>query len=551
MNLMNTQASCTASSQTSFITSAAVDVSSKKKTSLFNITELCVKNNMLVSKESSDQEYETKIMKSLQDNLLDESLSQVSESDSLEQADTNMFDSNLDVQALAKDVIEKAKIMDKDLTTLEDAIHDALIMSRDFPTYSDGVMESESIESWVSARSDALANEPPDNETLNYVDCNKNVVDETVNVDSLCTPECHRLENTDEQVILMSDAIYGYLIRQCFEVSEHIFFPELLYDDNILKLYSVLESYYTDLCGNIVSDEDKNLLRLNITKRVMGKFEICEESPLSSNVSDKIFAISELVSNILDYFFVKYVDQDLSTTKCPSDSTDFSKFTKDVQDNRLVQQSTPQSDSSQRSGVETESPSSDDEIVISFKAKETKNLRNEKYWIAITKSPDSGKPVARKHEVINVDDIPLKPPPDLAQYNHSSVSSGALSPIPEEAVCNLFSNFTESDEDEDRGEVEEEEDVQIRNLLNNTYDTESTYISFECPETNAIVCNSVSFYRTNTVNSFSYTQPSTVTFVRDDVFPTSTKKVDDCSKLRNDSETSDDGNWMGYEAAKF
>ncbi|KAK5650019.1 hypothetical protein RI129_001048 [Pyrocoelia pectoralis] len=575
MNLINSQDSCNTGSQTSFIT--PIDTSTKKKSSFINITELCVKNNTLVPKQCSDQsensEYETKIMKSLHDNLLNDNASQVSESDSnqefLEQTDNeNMFNSSLDVQAIAKDVIEKTSFIDKDLTVLKDVIHDFLLITKDLPIYSEEVMKSESQESWascLSSESDTISIELQHDIALDNVDCNKNVVDGGVNLNTMCTSNCH-LENIDTKVMLMSDAIYDYIVKQCFETPELVLFPEIVYDDNIAKLYASLESHYS---GNELSDEDKNILRLNIANRVISKFETYEKSFDSSNnspdVSDKIFTISELVSDILNHFFVEYVDNNMCKEKDLSDSTEFSIFTEEVHENKLVHQSTPQYDSCQSNKVcisncEVENDSFDDEIVISFKAKETKNLGNEKYWIAITKSPDTGKTVTKKHEVINVDDIPLKPPPDLDYLNNSTVASGVLSPIPEEVACNLFSKFSESDDDDEINHnlndtsklEEEEEDMQLRNLLNNKYKTESTYISFDCPETNAVVCNSVSFYRTNTVNTFSYTQPSSITFVRENISHSASQK-DDCSNLHTTSEvdSNDDGDWMGYEAAKF
>lgn len=125
--------------------------------------------------------------------------------------------------------------------------------------------------------------------------------------------------------------------------------------------------------------------------------------------------------------------------------------------------------------------STDEEIVISFKSNQKK--RNESFWFAVTKSPVKEVIVPEKREIINVDDIPLKPPPDLFLTNKDDNS-------------------------------------------------------------NVITNDQFQFYRTQ-CDASSYTHETNVTFLKGDV------NMNPMSVSPDSNLESDEGDWMGYEGAKF
>nr|CAH7728477.1 unnamed protein product [Callosobruchus chinensis] len=163
--------------------------------------------------------------------------------------------------------------------------------------------------------------------------------------------------------------------------------------------------------------------------------------------------------------------------------------------------------------------------VLPFKKGSSPRSGAENYWISLSPKLSTSSPKP-KRRIINFDDIPLKPPDDLLpQYM-------ALSPIPEEHhPMNLFQSHVTDEElssifdlnvsnvldeyeicvedDEDGGEEEE----QFHSILTEQNDNDTnSYVSFDRPEVNVVVCSEVNFYRTKTVNTCSYVKSNVAIF---------------------------------------
>lgn len=639
LNLANIHSFHNMASQTSFNKENydTNDDTTDSSSQIVNITELCFKNNILMPKETANRqeknvmketdeddvisEYEMKIMQNLHENLVQD----ISyEKETLEE-DANFYDalnttsqSNVasEMQNLAEKLIEDAMNISGNYDLLKETVHDALLILKQLPfngVDDQEILENVTNESLASYSSGESGDKVDYNENysdmfdLNNDENNAEIfelnnegemcdlrssVDEGINVSvsldesNLNNNESWLPEEFDEKTIEMAEAIYDYLVQQCFEVEELILFPEILYDENINKLFLKLQMLYSQHCSNSFSDEKKNVLRLNVATSVMNKLEIDEalvgkdvdttdSSDNSNFVSDKIFTISEFVSDILDNFFSRYIGSNSSQSEQTSrwKSVDvFSEFSQDLEQNAAVSHSTPElkvsSDSGKHSllkrklkgGSGSSNQDNYNEEVTTFKTKESKNSCSEKYWIAITKSPK--KSSSPEREVVD-DDL---------NRSSWSVSKSSLSPIPEEPISVLFpTDMTYSSDEDDILEfsnVEEKsndncgEDEQIDILAGGDTSYIPAYVHFENPEINVVVCNSVTFYRTNTINSVSYVQASEVNFVSHDNNANSGNSTYTLSSYCEDSRTNNnyemgssesdsDGNWLGYEGAKF
>lgn len=303
----------------------------------------------------------------------------------------------------------------------------------------------------------------------------------------------------NELVIKMSEQILQYLKEECFEIQELVLFPEIIYDQNVQKLLDrlklLLDKHYPDN----LPPEEMNELRIQVMSEVLTQLQLEDVNSPSVDVSflsDKLFSTTEFISDLLDKFFCQFSDFD-----------DFNNFKEALTCASGEISSTP----------DAKSNCSDEHEVMSFKKSVAKKSGNETFWITISKSTLPKSPsISRK--IINVDDIPLKPPVDLVKT--SLLSQSKLSPILEEARRKLdFGDESISDSDCDI-------------LAGGDTENSNTYIMFDNPEVN-ILCETTQFHRTNTINTTSYVNKSTVHFAR--------------------SENSDsfEGDWMGYEKAKF
>lgn len=322
-------------------------------------------------------------------------------------------------------------------------------------------------------------------------------------------------------VAKMSEEILDYLKRQCYEIKELVLFPEVLYDQNVQKLMNKLKILYDEYCSPLQSEEEKNELRIHIATEVLTQLhlsDVSSASPEGSFVSDKVFSTSEFVSDILDKFF-HYLTQ--------SDNS-FNSFKESLVCGRSEVSSTPDIKHIDIDSVYDDAESSE---VTSFKRDVAQKTGSESFWIAISKSSSGYLPRSPScpRKVINVDDIPLKPPPDILN-RLSLFERSRLSPIVEEARKSLI--FDDGSDGEAGMCVDTEYDV----LAGGDNKNNDTYIAFERPEIN-IVCDSTQFHRTNTINTTSYVTKSVVQFSRG-------------SEILDNSDSLE-GDWMGYEKAKF
>lgn len=315
-------------------------------------------------------------------------------------------------------------------------------------------------------------------------------------------------------VAKMSEEIFEYLKQQCYEIKELVLFPEVLYDQNVQKLIDKLKVLYDEHYSQVQSEEEKNELRIQIATEVLTQLhlnDVSSASPEGSFVSDKVFSTSEFVSDILDKFFNHLTESDNATDS-------FRSFKESLICGKSEVSSTPET----KRTIQIDSFYEDAEVT-SFKRDVAQKTGSESFWIAISKSTSGYLPRSPSlpRKAINVDDIPLKPPPDILNQP-SLFEKTRLSPIVEEARKSLIFD--------DESGSESECDV----LAGGDNKNSNTYIAFERPEIN-IVCDSTHFQRTNTINTTSYITKSVVQFSRDSL----------------ENWDSSEGDWMGYERAKF
>nr|XP_023026102.1 uncharacterized protein LOC111514097 [Leptinotarsa decemlineata] len=346
------------------------------------------------------------------------------------------------------------------------------------------------------------------------------------------------LDKTVEEIIIqLSNLILEYLIQQCYELKELILFPEVLHDSNFSKLLTKMTQVYSEFYRTNLSPEEKNEIRVSLATHTLKLLEIDErfnnsgDSGGSNTVSDKVFSISEFLNDILDHFFNSLeTGGQFAEFALPLDNSDESVF-----------HSTPEQKRKQRKVRDNE----DENFEITTFHKKTVKSGSDIYWMSVSNSPSlPKKPDTPQRPIINVDDIPLRPPEDLIAPKR------ALSPIIEEPRVNLFYQFMDDHEfnilrdsnfnkhyNQDNNNVESSYDSdKVDKIL--TERCMDSYISFDRPESNVVLSNEVNFFRTKTINTNAYVASKTSTF-----------KNSQSDNKENEFDNS--GDWMGYETAKF
>ncbi|XP_050315375.1 uncharacterized protein LOC126749732 isoform X2 [Anthonomus grandis grandis] len=348
---------------------------------------------------------------------------------------------------------------------------------------------------------------------------NRRSLDEGIEDLSFVLPNSE--ETSDKRFMKMGELMADYLVEQGFEMRELVLFPET--DDHQCKKFlGKLLELFKELYPESLCSVGLNDLRIAITGYVIDLLKADQrfaddssDSDSFMSISDKIFTISEYVSDLLDSFFASI------------EKSEFESFMQDVSHNSAAQ-STPEKHSNAG-----ESPGWDTSVT-SFK-KDSK-LSSESLWIAISPAARAQMPV--KKTPINVDEIPLRPPADLvnlwekqgesaaAKDFRSKPRHAALSPISEEAKVNLL-------EDE------------IKSPPKNDLKSHSGPLK-SSSEVNLVICNEVNFYR-----SRSKLVPRNIVFTTDIVFSSEgTNDLNDENK-ENHSPLDDSGDWMGFDGAKF
>lgn len=350
----------------------------------------------------------------------------------------------------------------------------------------------------------------------------------------------------DDRIKKIGYIILDYLVQQCFEVKELILFPEVLHDLNINKLLTKLKLVFQENYGNSLSDEEKNELRISIASYVLKLLEIDDrlkdtsQDSSSSIITDKIFTLSEFLSDVLDHFFNSL------------GNATFLDFEEQMgRENEGVFHSTPESKKRNKIRNVGEKNDTDSPEVTSFK-KATKS-GSETYWITLYDSPRRAElpEICTNKTIVNVDDIPLRPPED---YSEKTYSKRLLSPILEEPRANLFdSNISEyeleaySDSFHEKYEILEtpKENITTTENIDEVFpDENNTYVSFETPDSHVVIDNEVDFCRVETL-----TTTNTYIQVKEAEF---NHKYSNSENKENEIPAGDvEGNWMGFEGAKF
>lgn len=273
----------------------------------------------------------------------------------------------------------------------------------------------------ISSTSTYVVNDGVINLTLERVEGRVNSLNQSVDEGIMdCTfvdsPPNKSYEPSDN-VVVLSGIVLDYLVQQCYEVKELILFPEILHDSNVNKFLAKLKYQYDLMCGCELTNEEKNKLRIAICSHVLKRLEAnekineCDNDTSLGVISDKLFSISEFLSDILDLFF-NFVNGN-STLSTDDNGDHVLNLSNDKFEvlNCKTMSSTP------RKQVQNQV-----EIVTAFKKGVTKSRSGEAFWFSITNSPVE-KEVAIRENVINVDDIPLKPPPDLNFSNSSDTEN--------------------------------------------------------------------------------------------------------------------------------
>lgn len=320
--------------------------------------------------------------------------------------------------------------------------------------------------------------------------------------------------NVDERAVRLSMMIVDHLIDQGLELDDLVVFAEANRDLHIQKLIDKLKQYYNEVFQETLSSEELNYLYLEISNCVMNmladdeRFRNQQTSPENSfNVSDKLFAISEYLSDILDHFFSVI------------ESDEFKHFSRDLSDKSVAKSTPDQHDTRELN-----------ESVTAFH-KNSKQT-SDSLWFAISPKPALNSQLTpTKRMVVNVDDIPLKPPADLLDLNTPKNGFSVLSPIKEEPRKLSFS----------LGETESESSVSSEDF-EVLCDSEDDEVIPETPECRKIVVsNKVQFFRTKS-QSATFSQTSNIVFTSHGI----EKTMEENKENLNGS-----GDWMGFDQAKF
>lgn len=360
----------------------------------------------------------------------------------------------------------------------------------------------------------------------------------------------------DPKIIELSEIVFEYIVKQCYEVSDLVLFPEVLYDEHVVKMFAKLKDVYLNYYSDI-SDEFKNELRINMTDYILKKLECISptchnESEISSNFSDKLFTISEFMSDIFDKFFEEYVNGNES-------GGSWFGFT-NLLNEKEVCHSTPESKISLKEDdkekeifkpIISSTAKDNTEDLTAFQKKKLQS-GSELYWISINKSPKNVmETTPRKAVVINVDDIPLKPPADLVSCTENHCKR-PLSPILEEAKCNLFNEFQENNP-LPRSKVLSTYIENFEYKATTDFLAGGDYVQFDKPENDVVLINEAKFFRGPSSHHACYIQSSSVTFHPNVncLKQNNNNKVESTHYSMKRYADNDEGNWMGYENAKF
>lgn len=331
----------------------------------------------------------------------------------------------------------------------------------------------------------------------------------TINNDTLSSDY-----NVDERAVRLSRMIIDHLIDQGLELDDLIVFAEVNRDLHIQKLINKLKQYYDEVFQETQSSEELNYLYLEISNCVMKmlgddkRFKNQQTSPDNTfNVSDKLFAISEYLSDILDHFFSAI------------ESDEFKNFSRDLSE-KSVAQSTPDKQDTKECLNES----------ITAFHKHSKQT-SESLWFAISPSPAlASDSTPANRVVVNVDDIPLKPPADLLDFNTPKNGFSVLSPIREEP---RKLSFSQDDTQSESSVTSEDFEVLC--------DTDDDEVNPECRK--IVVSSQVQFFRTKS-QSATFSQTNNIVFTTREV-----KKTN--SMEENKENLNDSGDWMGFDQARF
>lgn len=350
--------------------------------------------------------------------------------------------------------------------------------------------------------------------------------------EKLSPPNDQSVSEVDDKVLKISHIIYDYMSEQGFEDSDLVIFPELNIDNNTTKLIRKLKETYYDFYGDELTSEDRSDLRIAIDSCTLNLIKKDDRMMSSSDSfdfsvsADKVFSVSETVSAILDLLFEALRDETNEVNE-----NDFGEPMKD--ENHNIYHSTP---GPSKKGEELE--------VTVFKQNKLHMPRYESYWFAI------GSPRGKK--IVHCQSSPKKVIKGNGTFSRASfgLNSGSfmkppLSPILEEASSNLSLDFLEE------GEGDEEEDVDLLGG-GDSLEVESIlphpYVIFDEPGSRVVVCSNVSFNRTTTTASSAYVKADSVLFNKKN----NSAGDESFYSTVSDLNTSDDeGDWMGYEKAKF
>lgn len=358
----------------------------------------------------------------------------------------------------------------------------------------------------------------------------------------------------DERVKKLSNVVYEYLQQQCFEIREIVLFPEVLHDPNLNKVLAKLKSMYDEFYPEELKSEEKNELRFSISAYILSCLEVDEninnvsnDSSILSILSDKIFSITEFVSDVLDNFFNLI---NCLVVKEDSNGENFLEFTKPFRDtNGNMLHSTPESplnisenntNEATASEVITPQKPIDVTAVTSFKKNTSKKSGAETFWISCYSSPRDLQDIERiPRSFVNVDEIPLRPPEDLINVSSSDKS---LYSIKEEPRCNLFKNYEDETASDDLRSPYISETV-VEDVLAGG---DGSYLRFDNAEVNVVLHNEVQFYRISSIDNISYVKTDSIILQKSDESSDSFYSIGKCSV-----GSEDEGDWMGYEMAKF
>ncbi|XP_060525018.1 protein hu-li tai shao isoform X6 [Cylas formicarius] len=313
----------------------------------------------------------------------------------------------------------------------------------------------------------------------------------------------------DDRIVAMGAVIKEFLIEQSFETKELIVFPELNDDASAAKFVGDLVKLYSRLYEDSLNPDDKNELRLKLAGYVLKLLERDDRLQDDDddggdgvyNVSDKIFTTTEFLSEILDVFFDRL------------NNGNFADFAGNLPTDK-GETSTP------RAGGEPAE-------VTSFK--KASKSHSETYWIMIgSSSPRVSQAPPRR--VINVDDILLRPPDDFDTEPPMKQAKEGVgverSPIREQARKNLFGAHLSPD-------------FEISNDSFKSFSEERGIIEDSEDDDSSAAVNQVMFVRNPNVKERLVRSEAKV------IFAAKNAAVD------KENIAPDEGNWMGYESAKF